>query len=377
MGAKKYKVFIDGSYGTTGLELRHHLGREAELFEIITVDKEARRSLKERTAAFKKADLIVLCLPDEAARSAITQITPLDLSAKILDTSSAHRTSDQWVYGFPEISGQALKIMNSPRISNPGCYAIGFIALIRPLRETGLISEMISLSAHGVSGYSGGGKTLIETFETSQAFIKTHPYALYSWDLDHKHCKEMQRYSLLAKKPLFQPAVIATYRGMIVSIPLHHSVLAKENTTAAEVIATLKKYYAAAPPCSISERATIHSKQNTPTQTHAEHLPEHLPELEAPLSHPIATAEIATPSVNVFTIEELRSNLRTKLHDKSPGVSAFLPFNLTNKSEALNIITATNKAGDLMLHAQLDNLGKGAALNALANLKLMASSFSK
>ena len=207
-------VFIDGAAGTTGLEIADRLAGRSDV-TLVTLDDARRKDLAARREALNEADFAILCLPDEAAREAVALIDPAS-KVRVIDASSAHRVADGWTYGFPEIVGRAA-VSDATRISNPGCYATGFVALIAPLVRAGLLPADWPYACNAVSGYSGGGKSLIERFE-SDTDIAWRGYAL---GLGHKHVPEMQRHSGLALAPLFTPAVVPAYRGMAVEVPLH------------------------------------------------------------------------------------------------------------------------------------------------------------
>ncbi|MFM5907739.1 MAG: N-acetyl-gamma-glutamyl-phosphate reductase [Novosphingobium sp.] len=211
------RVFIDGAAGTTGLEIVERLSPRCE-FELIVLDDEQRKSANARRDAYHAADFAVLCLPDDAAREAVALAE--GAKVRIVDASSAHRTAGGWAYGFPEITGRA-KIADAARVSNPGCYPTGFIALLAPLIRNGLLPADWPYVCHAVSGYSGGGKALIGRFE-DDADIAFRDYGLA---LGHKHVPEMQRYAGLANEPVFSPAVIPAHRGMVVEVPLHLSMM--------------------------------------------------------------------------------------------------------------------------------------------------------
>lgn len=206
------KVFIDGAAGTTGLEIAERLAGRSE-FELIVLD-DARRKLPEaRKEALHAADFAVLCLHDDAAREAVAMAE--GSKVRIVDASTAHRVSPGWTYGFPEVVGRDV-VASAARIANPGCYPTGFIALIAPLVRAGLIPADWPYTVNAVSGYSGGGKALIERFE-ADADIAFRGYGLA---LGHKHVPEMQKLCGLSVPPLFAPAVIPAHRGMVVEVPL-------------------------------------------------------------------------------------------------------------------------------------------------------------
>ena len=213
------KVFIDGAAGTTGLEIRERLAQRRDLTVVQLGDAE-RKDVAARRRALNDADLVVLCLPDAAAVEAVSLIDNPEV--RVIDASTAHRVAPGWTYGFPEFApGQYDAVARSKRVSNPGCWATAFLALTAPLVRTGLVPSQAPLTAHGVSGYSGGGKAMIEEFERkeSPAFVETvvRPYAM---QLAHKHIPEMTRHAGLAHAPVFSPYVGRYYRGMIVEVPL-------------------------------------------------------------------------------------------------------------------------------------------------------------
>jgi N-acetyl-gamma-glutamyl-phosphate reductase len=207
------RVFIDGAAGTTGLEIESRLAGRPE-FKLIKLDEAHRKDAGARRDALNAADVVILCLPDDAATEAVTLID--NPTTRVIDASTAHRTRAGWVFGFPELVGRET-VANALRVSNPGCYSTGFIALVAPLVRGGLIAPDARLSSHAVSGYSGGGKTMIAEFESGAAATSWRTYAL---SLAHKHVPEMQVHSGLIHPPLFSPSVAATHRGMIVDVPL-------------------------------------------------------------------------------------------------------------------------------------------------------------
>lgn len=205
-------VFIDGAAGTTGLEIAERLAGRAE-FSLITLDEARRKDTAARAEALNAADFVILCLPDDAAREAVAMIA--NDRTRVIDASTAHRVAPGWVYGFPEVSGHDT-VAEAKRVSNPGCYSTGFIALVAPLVRAGLLPADWPYICHAVSGYSGGGKALIERFEADRD-IAWRGYALA---LGHKHVPEMQARCGLSVAPLFSPAVIPAHRGMVVEVPL-------------------------------------------------------------------------------------------------------------------------------------------------------------
>ena len=216
-------IFIDGAAGTTGLEIVERLAGRNE-FSLLILDDDQRKSETARRDAFHAADFAVLCLPDDAAREAVALAA--GSKVRIIDASSSHRVTPGWVYGFPEIVGRD-KIATAQRISNPGCYSTGFIALLAPLIRHALLPSDWPYSCHAVSGYSGGGKALIARFEEDGDIA----YRDYALSLGHKHVPEMQARCGLAHAPLFAPAVIPAHRGMVVEVPLHLSQMSRAAPT--------------------------------------------------------------------------------------------------------------------------------------------------
>ncbi|ESQ82904.1 N-acetyl-gamma-glutamyl-phosphate reductase [Asticcacaulis sp. AC466] len=210
-----HKVFIDGEAGTTGLQIRERLEKRSDI-ELIRLSDDKRKDADARKGALNSADAVILCLPDDAAREAVSLIENPD--ARVIDASTAHRTDEDWTYGFAEMAkGQRDEIRASKRITNPGCYATGFIALVRPLAEAGIIPPFWPLTCNAVSGYSGGGKAMIAEFEQNTT---ADNYRIYKTDLNHKHLPEMTFYGGLESPPVFMPAVGRYAQGMIVEVPL-------------------------------------------------------------------------------------------------------------------------------------------------------------
>jgi N-acetyl-gamma-glutamyl-phosphate reductase len=214
----KPRIFIDGEAGTTGLEIRERLAALSEV-EVLSIDQEKRKDAKARQALMREVDLVVLCLPDDAAREAVALAAELGEEApKILDASTAHRVAPGWAYGFPELDAhQADAIRKAKHVANPGCYPTGAIALIRPLIDAKLLDPDAPLTINAVSGYSGGGRSMIEAYEAGTA----PSFELYGLSLEHKHISELHRYSGLTRRPIFIPSVGNFRQGMLVSIPLH------------------------------------------------------------------------------------------------------------------------------------------------------------
>lgn len=216
--AKEAQIFIDGEAGTTGLQIRERLANLPGA-AVLSIDPALRKDNDARKEMLRQADLVVLCLPDDAAREAVAMCEALGEEApRILDASTAHRTSGGWVYGFPELSaGQAEAVRTAKRVANPGCYPTGAIALIRPLVDAGIIPADYPITVNAVSGYSGGGRSMIEAYEAGTA----PAFELYALGLEHKHIPELMRYGGLTRRPIFVPSVGNFRQGMIVSVPLH------------------------------------------------------------------------------------------------------------------------------------------------------------
>ncbi len=209
----RHTLFIDGAAGTTGLEIIERMAGRSE-FELLVLDEAQRKSTQARREAYQSADFAVLCLPDDAAIEAVALAA--GSTVRIIDASSAHRTAPGWTYGFPELIGRG-KVASAARVTNPGCYPTGFLALVAPLVRHGLLPANWPYVCHAVSGYSGGGKAMIARFEGDPDLA----YRDYGLALGHKHVPEMQHYAGLAHPPVFAPAVIPAHRGMVVEVPLH------------------------------------------------------------------------------------------------------------------------------------------------------------
>jgi len=210
-------VFIDGAAGTTGLEIRDRLAGRSDL-TLIELPEARRKDPEARREALNDADAVILCLPDDAAREAVALIA--NGNTRVIDASTAHRTAEGWAYGFAELEADQRQILSgAKRISNPGCYPTGFLALVRPLVRAGILPADWPLTLNATSGYSGGGKAMIAEFERDTDATDT-AFRLYALGLGHKHVGEMQAHAGLAHPPIFMPAVARTYRGMLVEVPL-------------------------------------------------------------------------------------------------------------------------------------------------------------
>ena len=237
----KRKVFIDGAEGTTGLRLADRLAPRTDI-ELLKIDSALRKDTAERARIANQADIVFLCLPDAAAIEAVAGITNPD--TRIIDASTAHRVADDWAYGLPELS-QAHRdaIVASKRVSNPGCYAMGFVLSVYPLTAQGIVNPDYPFTCHGVSGYSGGGRSLIAQYENTERPDCYNWPRQYGLPQQHKHQPEMQKRSGLAHPPVFNPILCDLYAGMVVTVPLHLRLLNKK-WTAQDVQKFFADYYA-------------------------------------------------------------------------------------------------------------------------------------
>ena len=304
------KVFIDGSSGTTGLRIQDVLANREDI-NLSVLAHDERRDPAKRKNGIAEADLAILCLPDEAAVEASEWAK--SGHTRVIDTSTAHRVDENWVYGLPEINpAQREKIIESSKVSNPGCYPTGLILSIRPIIEEGLLTSDSAITIHAISGYSGGGKDLIAKWESGQNDLMNLPFeSPYALHTRHKHIPEMTRYSGLKHEPQFIPSVGPFANGMRLEIPVHKTIL-QNNATATDIWEVLDQVYA-------SERY-----------------------------------------VNVCSIENA-------LAYSDP---AFDPRS-TNGTNRVDISVIPNAIGHALIIIQIDNLGKGASGAAVQNMNLM------
>jgi N-acetyl-gamma-glutamyl-phosphate reductase len=304
-----HQVFIDGEVGTTGLQIRARLAGRTDL-SLISLPEAQRKDAGARADALNRADAVILCLPDDAAREAVSLI--VSNTTRVIDASTAYRTAPGWTYGFAEMApGQAEAIASSRLVSNPGCYPTGFIGLVRPLIEAGLVPSDWPLSVNAVSGYSGGGKAMIAEFEDETAANFTRvPYRTYALGLEHKHVDEMQVHAGLKGRPLFAPSVGRYAQGMIVDVPLQ-----------------------------------LWAMPGLPT-------PQQLHEA-------LASAYAGSRFVKVASLQE------------AEAVKTLDPEGLNGTNQMKLYVFGNAARGQARLVALLDNLGKGASGAAVQNLNLM------
>ena len=245
------KIYIDGQAGTTGLRIRERLAERDDV-TVLTLPEDKRKDTEARREMLNAADIVFLCLPDAASREAVAMIE--NPAVRVLDTSTAHRTDPAWAYGFPELSeGFAEKIKNSNRIAVPGCHASGFIALVRPLIESGLLSPGAHLSATSLTGYSGGGKSMIADYESHERDTLLDAPRQYALGQTHKHLPEMQVFTGLISAPVFLPIVGDFYAGMEVTVPLFGADVG--GATPADILALYHRTYDGSPLVRVADTA--------------------------------------------------------------------------------------------------------------------------
>jgi N-acetyl-gamma-glutamyl-phosphate reductase len=236
----KKTVFVDGQHGTTGLKIHERLNGRKDI-EIIEIPEEKRKDAATKQKLLNEADIVFLCLPDDAARESVSLIK--NNSVCVIDGSTAHRVTEGWVYGLPELKKEQRKLIKtSKRISVPGCHATGFILMLYPLVAQSIVAPDYPVTCHAVAGYSGGGKAMIADYESQTPDYIKNPRP-YSLELNHKHIPEMTRITGLSRPPIFAPTVVNEYNGEIISIPLLASCLKKE-FSAADIREVLAEYYA-------------------------------------------------------------------------------------------------------------------------------------
>ena len=236
-----FNIFIDGQEGTTGLQIHERL-KERKDIHVLEIPPESRKDRDAKKAFYERADIVILCLPDEAAREAVALIGKD--KTRVIDSSTAFRCDDAWTYGIPELyPGQRETIRNSQRVANPGCHATGFIMALYPLVREGIVPDDYPVVAYSLTGFSGGGKKLIAVYEGSPVVDeRLQGPRHYALSLKHKHVPEMQKYAALRHPPLFMPVVGNFYKGMVVSVPLKTSLL-KKKVAAQDVRDALADYY--------------------------------------------------------------------------------------------------------------------------------------
>ena len=300
-----HKIFIDGQAGTTGLQIQERLSVRTDI-ELLEIDPAERKNPDAKQSIIDRADVVVLCLPDDAARETVENTK--NTHTRFIDASTAHRVNPDWAYGLPELMPDQRDAIASARlVSNPGCYPTGFLAAVKPLISAGALSVDALISISAISGYSGGGRQLIEKYESEDANWPARPYGL---PMKHKHVPEMTQYAGLSTSPLFMPTVGHFYNGMLVSVPIHRDQLVE-----------------------------THSIENV---------------------HQLISDQYeAEPCINVMP-----------LNDDAELLDGFLNPESANGTNRVDIFVYGHD-GQMILIARLDNLGKGAAGAAVQNLNLM------
>ena len=238
--SKQHVVFVDGQEGTTGLRIHEYLAARSDI-EVLKIDADKRKDSAERARLLNAADVAFLCLPDAAAREAVALVT--NPKTCIIDASTAHRVAPGWTFGIPELApGQREALRQAKRITNPGCHSTAFIVLLRPLVDAGIVARDLPLSATSITGYSGGGKKMIEEYEARPARSPLDAPRPYGLKLAHKHVPEMMAYTGLSVKPVFMPIVGPFYKGLAVSVPLQFAQL-KAGTNADTLLRAFEKHY--------------------------------------------------------------------------------------------------------------------------------------
>lgn len=254
------KVFIDGKEGTTGLLIYERLSKRKDI-SLITLSDEKRKDISARRDCINESDVVFLCLPDEAARESVSLCE--NLETKIIDASTAHRIADGWAYGFPELSKKFREdVATSKRIANPGCHASGFVSLVYPLVNNGLVGADYPFVAHSITGYSGGGKKMIAEYEADDRAIELDSPRQYGLTLKHKHLPEMTKVCKLAHSPIFNPIVSDFYSGMCVTVPLYTSLM-KRGESVEKLKEFFKDFYAQAKFISVAENEEKFLSANT------------------------------------------------------------------------------------------------------------------
>ena len=245
------KIFIDGKEGTTGLQIYERLAQRKDII-LITLSDEKRKDINARKKCINEADLVFLCLPDDAAKESVSLCENPDV--KIIDASTAHRTNDAWAYGFPELSKEFYeKIKTGKRIANPGCHASGFVSIVYPLISAGILSADYPFVSHSITGYSGGGKKMIAEYESRDRADELSSPRQYGLTLTHKHLPEMTKVCGLAKAPIFNPIVSDFYSGMCVTVPIFADMM-KDRKTPEQLREFFKDFYKGAKRIFVSEK---------------------------------------------------------------------------------------------------------------------------